>query len=257
MSVVQFDTVESRQLRPARRGGEDIGQRPRKISDVGKIEIGHQLALAVHESVELAWRENFSQLGFRHRKKNRADFPVGAGDESTMSIGQDQKFPKVALWLRTPADPQKIDDLDEQSGVATARPSHRLHQFGEARDESVVTYPEQRAASNIPDPCRLDNDGARPASSEAVIPGQHLRCDVSLFSSAPGHHSRDPGALLERKGSDAHRTEPARARRLGFTGPACGRDVMLDGWIGMPHVRVDQWASEVFGPAALSSSPAM
>src|SRR5262245_60522001 len=142
MSVVQLDTVESRQLRPARGGGKDIGQRARKISDVGKIEIGHQLALAVHESVEFAWCENFSQLGFRHRRRSRAGFPVGAGDESTMSIGQDQKFPKVALGLRTPAVLQEIDDLDEQSGVATARPPHRLHQLGQARNESVVAYPE-------------------------------------------------------------------------------------------------------------------
>src|SRR6185295_4678350 len=168
----------------------------------------------VHECVELTGCEYVTQVGFGHRSEGRANFRVGAGYQGAVAVGDGQKFAQVALGLRTPADLQEIDDLDEQSGVATARPPYRLDQFGEAGNESVVAYPEQRAASNIPDSCRLDDHGARPASGEALIPGQHLGGDVALFGGAPRLHGGHPGTLLQRDSPDAHRAEPARAGSL-------------------------------------------
>ena len=53
MGVVQLNAVESGPLGPARGGGKDLGEYLREISDMGEVKISYQLALAVHERVEL------------------------------------------------------------------------------------------------------------------------------------------------------------------------------------------------------------
>jgi hypothetical protein len=82
------------------------------------------------------------------------------------------------------------------------------------------------------------------------------RGDVALIVVARRHHGGHPGTLLQRESpmrTGLNQREPAASI---FTRPACARNIMLDSWI-RTHARADQWASEVFGAVALSSSPAM
>ena len=160
---------------------------------------------------------------------------VRSRQQRPVPVGEDEELAEVPRGLGPPANPQEVDDLDEEPGPPAARPPHGAHQLGEARDEPVVADPKQRSARDVANAGGLDYERTGLTARESLVPGQHLRRDQPILGSAPRHHRRDPGALLQVEPADAQRAEPERARRL-LRGRRAGRgDLVLDEGLGMPH----------------------
>src|SRR4029077_11281540 len=106
-------------------------------------------------------------------------------------VGEDQELPEVSLRLRSTADPEEVDDLDEQPGPSAARMTDRAHQLGQSGDEPVVADSEERSAGNVPNSGRLDDQRTGLAPREALVPRQDLRRDQAVVGGPPGHHGRN------------------------------------------------------------------
>jgi len=136
-------------------------------------------------------------------------------ERRAMAIGHGEEALEEFLRLGPPADRQKVDQLDEQLGVAGAVLAHRLDQPAQPGQESVVADAQQRPARHVPDAGRLDHDRAGPAAREPGVPVDHVVGRETVVGGAPRHHRGDPAALLERQRTDRDRREQARRGRLG------------------------------------------
>ncbi len=214
---MQLDAVEAGLAGAAGGVGEEAGQHLRQVADVRAVEVGHPLAEAVAEVLELARRERPLQLFRRQRQEALAHLvlrQVVGAEEGAVAVGDLEVAAEVGLRLRPPPDRQEVDDLDEEAGVAAAGAAHGLDQLGEAGEEAVVADAQQRAARDVADAGRLDDERPRLAVGEALVPVEHLVGDEALLGGAPGHHRRHPGALLELHGADPDGGEPEGGGRL-------------------------------------------
>ena len=106
-----------------------------------------------------------------------------------------------------PPDGEKINQLNEQPGVAVALPADGLDQIREAGDEAIVADAQQRARGNVADAGRFDDDGAGPTAGKPAIPVQDIVGDFAVAGGAPRNHGGHPGAGFELDGADIHRLE--------------------------------------------------
>ncbi len=95
-------------------------------------------------------------------------------------------------------------------------------------------------ARNVPHASRLNHQHRRPPSSKASIPIEVLLRDEPVFSCAPGHHRRHPGAASRLESSDLNTLIKKGSR--GFFGcrPVSFFYPMADWVRKLPHVRADQ-----------------
>src|SRR5258706_16302885 len=115
-----------------------------------------------------------------------------------------EKSLKIFRPVGPALDCQKIDNLNEEFGLAVARGADCINQLPESGQKSIVTDSQERAAGNIANAGSFDDQGSRLTLGEASVPIQVLPGDKAIFSGTPGHHRRDPGARsqLERTNSN-------------------------------------------------------
>src|SRR3954466_7850548 len=126
-----------------------------------------------------------------------------------------QELPKVTRRHRPSSDRQKINQLNEQSRVATAGFTYHANEVPKSRQKSVVASAEQGAAGDISDACGLNDDGSWPPTRKALVPFENLRSDKPVLPRPPWHHGRNPGALRQLQRTDTHRGEETRPCGLG------------------------------------------
>jgi hypothetical protein len=152
-------------------------------------------------------------------------------------IGNAQETLQVFFSFLAPPDPQKIDDLNEQSRLAGAGFAHRFHQLPQSVQVAIVADTQQRPARHVLYTGRLDHDGARLPLRKTPVPIEHIRGDEARIVGSPRHHGRYPGALRQCAGPDRHRREQPRGVRLRCAGPAVGNGLVLDSLGRLPHGR--------------------
>ena len=119
--------------------------------------------------------------------------------------------------------------------AACARPLDGGDQLTKARDESIVADAEQRAARDVADARRLDDERAGPSGREPLVPLEHFVGDESLVGRAPGNHRRHPRALAQAQASGDEGREPPRPPCFVYGGPAGRQQWMTDIFRRMPH----------------------
>ena len=199
------------------------------------LQVGDPLALAVPEALQLALAQEPRPLHLGQCGQRLPDGAVRTGQQRAMPVGEHQELAEVSLRLGPAANPEKVDDLNEETGPSTARLANGAHQLRQAGDEAVMADPEQRPTRDVADAGGLDHQGTRLAAREALVPGEDLRGDESILGRPPGHHRRHPGPLRQVESALAQRTEPPRPGRLVGGGGMRGWDGMLDEGDGVPH----------------------
>jgi hypothetical protein len=150
-------------------------------------------------------------------------------------VGEDQELPEVPLRFWPAADPEKVDDLDEQPSPSSTRLTDGAHQLRQATDEPVVPDPEKRTAGNVSDSGGLDDQRPRLPPRDALVPRQDLRRDQPVVGGTPGHHGRNPGALSQVEPAGAEGAEPERLGGLLRSGWMRHWDGIFDEGLGVPH----------------------
>ena len=214
VGVVQLDAVEARLSGPTRRRGEQVGQHLRQVTNVGQVRVGHPLALAVAQRLELAGGEHLLALRGLHRHQRLTHGLVVRGIGNRLAVaGRDrQEPPQKLVWVGPPTNPQEIDDLDQQPRLPLAGLAHHVDQLPQSGQEPIVADAQQRPAGDVADARRLHHDRARAPASEAGVPVEHARSDVALLGRAPRHHGGDPRAMPQ-PAADPVRWAGTTARR--------------------------------------------
>ena len=84
-----------------------------------------------------------------------------------MAVRDAEELREVSRGIRATADGQEIDDLDEQTRFAATGFAHHSHEVAQAGQKAIVADPQQRAAWNLTDARRFDNNRARTPASES------------------------------------------------------------------------------------------
>src|ERR1051325_9772835 len=96
-----------------------------------------------------------------------------------------QKALEVFRTLRTSLDREKVDDLNEQQRLPITRFTHRLDEFAQPRNKTIVADPKQWTTRNIAHASRLDDQHTRPAFGKTSMP-------VEVFFSVETDSFRPP-----------------------------------------------------------------
>src|SRR5215470_6074388 len=111
----------------------------------------------------------------------------------SMPCGDCEEFAEESRRDGAAADCEEIDQLDEQASFAAARFAHYTDELPQSRQKSIMSGTQQWAARHVSDTRRLDDDCARPAAREALVPFQHFGRDETFFTGPPWHHGGHPG----------------------------------------------------------------
>src|SRR4030095_8725477 len=104
-----------------------------------------------------------------------------------------KKSIEVFVSFRPSFDCQEIDDLNKQQSLAIACFVNYVDKLSQARNETIVTNPQQRSAWNVANTGRLNHQHARFTFGKAAIPIEVLLRYKAVIGRAPGHHCRHPG----------------------------------------------------------------
>src|SRR5262249_28635715 len=138
-------------------------------------------------------------------------------------------------------DRQKVDQLNEQAGLATARLTHQAYELTQARQKSIMPRAQQRTARHIAYARRLDDDRTRLPLGESLVPFQHLGRDETLFAGPPRDHRRYPGSLRQSEASHLDRREQPGCRRFGRARPTVTLRGVPDALRRSPHSVALRW----------------
>src|SRR3954454_3605123 len=149
MGEVQLNAIESHVASATRRIGEQTGQVQRQIADVPQMSVGNSFTSAEFQRVELPFVQYRRSVFGRQGSQPRAHFGVGCckiPECLAMSRRDHQELPEVTRRRRATSDRQKIDQLNEQSRVATAGFTYHANEVPKTREKSVVASAKQGAA---------------------------------------------------------------------------------------------------------------
>ena len=195
---MKFDAVEARGLRAHRGGCEQRRQRLRQVANVWQFDVRDALPITLHEGFVLTGGKRLSPAGLPEFKQACAHRCLAVlSDRAPVSVGHPQEALEKLRGLGAAPDRQKIDDLDEQPRPAAARTSYGVNEPFQPADIAVVTDAQQRAARDVSDASRLDDDCSRSTARQPLIPSDDGIGDKAVFRRAPGHHRRNPGALRD------------------------------------------------------------
>jgi hypothetical protein len=152
--------------------------------------------------------------------------------------GDLQETRKVFFFLRTAPDRKKVNDLNEEFGLALAGFSYGFNQLSESRQKAIVANAHERAAGNVADTGGFHDQNPRPSFSKASIPIEIVVGNKTVFRRPPGHHRRHPGAIQDFQRPDPDRLVKERLGRLVGPGPASRQNGMLDWITKLPHILV-------------------
>ena len=97
---------------------------------------------------------------------------------------------------------KKVDDLDEEPGLAFTRDTDGLDELAQSGHKAIVSNPEERPAWDIADARRLDDDRTRLAARKPLVPIENFSGDKAFLGRAPGHHGGHPCPVTELDRSD-------------------------------------------------------
>ena len=106
------------------------------------LRVGDALAVAELVALEFARRKDFGKLLVAHGGKHSTNVRVAARSKrAPMLIGDREEALEIPVLRRTAADREKVDDLDEQGGLAAACVAHGFDQWAKAGQKTVVADP--------------------------------------------------------------------------------------------------------------------
>jgi len=127
--------------------------------------------------------------------------PPSLRSQGAGPVGEDQEVAKESPRIGAPADPEEVDDLNEEPGPPFARPADSLHQLGqpglhlpivsghhERRDArpSKRTVPAERRA------CRFEHVRRRSVIAGTEPPDEGVHAVVGSIASERAKHRSDP-----------------------------------------------------------------
>ena len=224
MGVVQLDTVEACFAGACRRFRKDSRKHSRQLANVLQVHVVHALASAVAQVVELARAQGLVELVIRTTQKAVAQFRLRGvfpfcvfenfGQLLAMLWADLEKAPEKLLRRWPPLDRKKVDNLDEEPGLAFTRAADCLDKLAQSRNKAIVSDPEERPARDIADARRLDDDRTRLAAREPLVPIEDLSGDEAFLGRAPRHHGGNPRPVTELDRSDTDGAEERRTPRF-------------------------------------------
>src|SRR5689334_21152211 len=152
-----------------------------------------------------------------------------------------QKALKIFRTLRTSLHRKEVDDLNEQQRLPVTRFTHRLDEFAQPRNKTIVANAKQWTTRNVAHARRLDDQHTRPAFGKTSIPVEIMFGDEAVFRRAPRHHRRYPRAAARFCFANGDRAKQSRPRRLVRRGPTCLEYPVPDGIRKFPHVLVTDY----------------
>src|SRR5215213_11064254 len=153
-----------------------------------------------------------------------------------MMIVNSQKTLKILRLLRPSLHCKKVDDLNKQKRLTTARFAHSVNKLAQPRNETIITDPKQWSTRNIAHARRFDHEHSRTSFSKSSIPIKILLRDKAVLGCTPRHHRRYPRPAARLEIADSNRTEQSRTRGFPGGGPA-RLEYLMTNWIReFPHV---------------------
>ena len=238
MGVVQLHPIKTGLLGAPRSGGKQTGKDLWQLLDVRPLCIGDALACAHLQRLPFPRVQDLGPLlrvhlgqVFTHRFLAPVLRPQGLAQTRRDAQEALKKFSR----LGSAADVEKVNDLDQRTGLALAFMVDGLHQALQAFNIAVMANAQQRAAGHIADAGGFDHDGARSTARKAAVPLQHILGHPAFIVGAPRHHGRHPGAMRQGQRTDLDRAEQARSSGLFSRGCAAQLAVKFDALGGFPH----------------------
>src|SRR6267143_2497409 len=182
---MQLDAVEARLAGAARGLGEEAGEHPRQLTDVGQVHVPDPFPVSIVERLELAigqhgldrhavgGGEELAYVGLRRLAPARVVEPEG--ELAPQRVG-DLEIPSeesLGLWASPHRD--EVEDLDEEPRPAPAPLPDRLDERPESGNEPVIADSQQGAARDVADAGGLHDQDARLALGESSVPLEDLR----------------------------------------------------------------------------------
>ena len=238
MGVVQLHPVKTGLLRAPRSRGKQTRQHLWQLLDMRPFCVGDALTRTHVQRLPFPRIQHLGPLLGVHLYQvftHRFLAPVLCTQGLAQTRCDAQKALKVFGRLGAAADVEKVNDLDQCTGLALAFAVDGLHQTLQAFDIAVMANAQQRAAGHIADAGGFDHDGARSTARKAAIPLQHIFGHPAFIVGAPWHHGRHPGALQQGQRTDMDRAEQARGLGLFSAGRMAQLAVKLDTLGRFPH----------------------
>ena len=197
---MEFDPVDA--CLPGAPGGlgKQAGHCLRQVSYMGEVQVGDPFPVSHSQRLQLSFRQDRIQFFIRETRQVCPDLffrPVKGAQLFPVMVGDNQETGKISGRVRTAANSEKVDHLDQQAGFPVACSSHRISEFPQTRYEPVVADTQQRPAGYVPNACGLDDDGSRLPFRKTFIPVQHVIGDKPVLVGTPWDHCRHPGALFQ------------------------------------------------------------
>ena len=149
--------------------------------------------------------------------------------------GNDEKPIEILLRLRTPANIEKVDQLNQKTRLSPTGFSYRVDKPSEALDITIILDAEQWAAGYISYPRGLHNDGTGFTLRKARIPVNDVLRDLPRFIRSPRNHGGYPSSLLQLSRSHSYRGEQLRSAGRMLGRPMCYFCLVFDPLRGLPH----------------------
>ena len=147
-------------------------------------------------------------------RPNRRIIKGDVAESAAMGVGHPKILLQKLCALGATADRQEVDQLNEQLGAPRTGFANCRREPLQARNESIMSDPQERTARHIANSSGLHHDRARTPRGEAAIPFHHIVGHKAVFGRAPGDHGGHPGALIKRQIADAQRRKKARPSGL-------------------------------------------
>jgi hypothetical protein len=138
---MKLDSIETGFAGTSGGVGEESRQLGWQSADLRQMYVGHALAVAGVERLQLAHVEDFLELRAGECWKPCSDFLIVSVDpaERAAVAGRDcQKLREVSGWVGAASDCQEIDDLNEQPRLAAAGFAYDAGEVFQARQKPVV-----------------------------------------------------------------------------------------------------------------------
>src|SRR5262249_23919017 len=139
--------VKLRLSRSYRRLGENTRQHSRQILNVREVLVGHPLAIAVTERLQLTLVQHLLEKLFGAGRQQPADLVFGDRQPHVVSRRFSQRRPmlrlhqkearEISLLLRPSLHREKIDELDEEPRLPLALAPDGVDQLAQSGDEAV------------------------------------------------------------------------------------------------------------------------
>src|SRR5918993_5511333 len=140
------------------------------------MHVSHPFAGAKAQSFEFRRRQHAFEsavIETRELCTNVIITGVGHLQQETMSSRNREEPLEVPGRIRTAANVQEVDELNQETRLTGACPAHRRNELAQSRHETIITDAKQRTARYISDPCSFYDQRTGLSLREALVPGEY------------------------------------------------------------------------------------